>query len=278
VRVLLATERRWRLPHVSGIISTPTLRPDGSLLADSGYDPETELYLSPGFQIPPIPAHPTKDQALAALKLLIDLLSEFGFKRSGGGEHEMRVNRAVALSGLLTPLVRGSLPTAPMHLITAHMAGTGKSYLVDTFAVIATGRLCPVITALKSVEETEKRLGAIVLSGIPVVSLDNCTHDLHGEFLCHMAWRPVVKVRILGHETPDCEVRTAAYGTGNNISFRGDMVRRGLVCNLETLDERPELRKFKRNTLRQAGANRATYVAAALTVMRTYLAAGAPEV
>jgi hypothetical protein len=145
--------------------------------------------------------------------------------------------------------------------------------------VIATGRLCPVITALKSVEETEKRLGAIVLSGIPMVSLDNATHDLEGEFLCQVAERPVVKVRILGYsETPDCEVHTAVYGTGNNITFKGDMVRRGLVCNLETLDERPELRRFNRNTLRQAGANRATYVAAGLTVMRAYLVAGAPEV
>jgi Bifunctional DNA primase/polymerase, N-terminal len=278
VRVLLATERRWRLPHVNGIITTPTLRPDGSLLADPGYDPETELYLSPGFQIPPIPEHPTKDQALAALKLLIDLLSEFSFK-SIGGEHEKRLNRSVALSGLLTALVRGSLPTAPMHLIAAHMAGTGKSYLVDTAAVIATGRLCPVITALKSVEETEKRLGAIILSGIPMVSLDNCTHDLGGDILCQIAERPVVKVRILGYsEAPDCEVRTAMFATGNNITFTKDMIRRGLVCNLETLDERPELRKFNRNTLRQAGANRATYVAAALTIMRAYLAAGAPEV
>jgi putative DNA primase/helicase len=126
VRVLLATERRWRLPHVSGIITTPTLRPDGSLLADPGYDPETELYLASGFQVPPIPEHPTKDQALAALKLLIDLLSEFSFKRIGG-EHEKRLNRSVALSGLLTPLVRGSLPTAPMHLIGAHMAGTARA-------------------------------------------------------------------------------------------------------------------------------------------------------
>jgi hypothetical protein len=279
VRVLLATKRRWRLPHVSGIITMPTLRPDGSLLADPGYDPETELYLQPGFQIPPIPEHPTKDQALASLKLLTDLLSEFGFKRSTGGEHEMRLNRSVALSGLLTPLVRGSLPTAPMHLIAAHMAGTGKSYLVDIFAVIATSRICPVITAFKSAEETEKRLHAIVLSGIPMISLDNCTHDLGGEFLCQMTERPIVKIRILGRtETPDCEVHTAAYGTGNNVTFKGDMVRRGMVCNLKTLDERPELRKFKRNTLRQAGANRATYVAAALTVMRAYIAAGAPEV
>jgi putative DNA primase/helicase len=56
------------------------------------------------------------------------------------------------------------------------------------------------------------------------------------------------------------------------------MVRRGLVCNLEALDERPELKKYNRNTLRQAAANRATYVAAGLTIMRAYLAAGAPEV
>jgi hypothetical protein len=278
VRILLASERRWRFPHVNGIITTPTLRPDGSLLAEPGYDPETELYLLPGFQIPSIPEHPTRDQALAALKLLIDLLSEFSFRRIDG-QYELRLNRSVALSGLLTPLVRGSLPTAPLHLIRAHMAGTGKSYLVDVAAAIATGRRCPVMTAFKSVEETEKRLHAIVLSGIPIFSLDNCTHDLGGDFLCQMAERPVVKIRILGRtETPDCEVCTALFATGNNIGLKGDMVRRGLVCDLETLDERPELRKFNRNTLRQAGANRATYVAAALTVMRAYLAAGAPEV
>jgi Bifunctional DNA primase/polymerase, N-terminal len=279
VRVLLASERRWRFPHVNGIITTPTLRPDGSLLADPGYDTETELYLAPGFSIPSIPEHPTKDQALAALKLLIDLLSEFGFKRSTGGEHEKKLNRSVALSGLLTPLVRGSLPTAPLHLIRAHMPGTGKSYLVDVAAVIATGRRCPVTTALKSTEETEKRLHAIVLSGIPIFSLDNCAHDLSGEFLCQVAERSVVKIRILGRsETPDCEVRTAVYATGNNIGLKGDMARRGLVCDLESLDERPELRRFHRDTLRQAGANRATYVAAALTIMRAYLATGAPEV
>jgi hypothetical protein len=278
MRVILASERRWRFPHVTGVITTPTLRPDGSLLAVPGHDPETELYLLPGFQLSPIPEHPTKDQALAALKLLIDLHSEFSFKQIGG-EHEKRLNRSVALSGVLTALVRGSLPTAPMLLVRAHMPGTGKSYLVDTAATIATGRLCPVITALKSVEETEKRLGSVVLSGIPMISLDNCTHDLGGELLCQIAERPMVKIRILGRsEMPDCEVHTAVYATGNNITFKGDMVRRGLVCNLETLEERPELRMFNRNTLQQAAANRGTYVAAGLTIMRAYLVAGAPPV
>jgi putative DNA primase/helicase len=110
-------------------------------------------------------------------------------------------------------------------------------------------------------------------------SLDNCAHDLEGERLCQISERPVIKIRILGRsETPDCDVHTAIYATGNNIGLKGDMVRRAVVCNLEALDERPELRTFKRNVLRTAGANRATYVAAALTIMRAYLAAGAPEV
>jgi len=58
----------------------------------------------------------------------------------------------VALSGLLTGLVRPSMATAPMHLMRAHVAGTGKSYLVDTCSVIATGQRCPVIVAPKSEE------------------------------------------------------------------------------------------------------------------------------
>jgi putative DNA primase/helicase len=36
MRVILASERRWRFPHVTGVISIPTLRPDGSLLTDPG--------------------------------------------------------------------------------------------------------------------------------------------------------------------------------------------------------------------------------------------------
>src|SRR5262249_59923665 len=119
--------------------------------------------LGGGIKCPPIPEHPTKDQALVALELLIGLLSEFGFKRSIGGEDELRLNRSVALSGLLTPLVRGSLPTAPMHLIGAHMAGTGKSHLLGTFATGAPGRLWSGITALQTGRGTEKQLTALCL-------------------------------------------------------------------------------------------------------------------
>jgi len=68
------------------------------------------------------------------------------------------------------------------------------------------------------------------------------------------------------------------YATGNNITFKGDMVRRGLVCNLEALDERPELREFEADALDVAATDRGLYVAAALTIVRAYLAAGSPKV
>jgi hypothetical protein len=145
--------------------------------------------------------------------------------------------------------------------------------------MIATGQLCPVITASKSAEETEKRIGSILLSGIPIVSLDNCTYDLEGELLCQLTERPVIRIRILGRsEMPPCECHSTVFATGNNVTFRGDMVRRGLVCNLEALDERPELRAFQNDALEIAANNRGAYVAAALTIVRAYIAAGSPKV
>jgi hypothetical protein len=270
VRMVLARERKWTFPRVSGIITTPTLRADGSLLAAPGYDLRSELYLWLDLQLPPIPHSPIREQALEALTTLKALFAEFSFKRP-------TLDLAVALSGLLTALLRGSLPTAPIYLIRADTPGAGKSYLVDVISMIATGRLCPVITASGSVEETEKRIGAVLFSGSPIVSLDNVAHDLSGELLCQITERPIVRIRILGRsEMPDCECHTAVFATGNNVSFVGDMVRRGLLCDLEALAERPELRQFRDDPLTCARTDRARYVAAALTVTRAYLAAGAP--
>jgi hypothetical protein len=99
VRMVLSRDRRWVFPRVSGIITTPTLRADGSLLADPGYDPRSELYLWPSVQLPPIPERPTRQQADTALKTLKDLFAEFSFQRRD-------LDCSIAISGLLTALLR----------------------------------------------------------------------------------------------------------------------------------------------------------------------------
>jgi hypothetical protein len=268
--LLLAREGAWRLPRISGVITTPTLRPDGTLLSTPGYDAATRLYLATNetFELPEKPSHADAQEALA---LLLDLITEFPFVGP--------VDRAVAMSGIITAVVRGAFSVAPLHAIRAHTPGTGKSLLVDLASAIATGRPCPVIAPGKKEDETEKRLGALLRAAVPIVSLDNVNGELGGDTLCQITERPFVRVRILGlSEVPEFECRSTVFATGNNLVLVGDMVRRTLLCSLDAGVERPELRSFKHEPIDRVLRNRAAYIAAALTIPMAYRAAGSPAV
>ena len=155
------------------------------------------------------------------------------------------VDVVVALAAILTAVLRGAFDVTPMFLFRAHDVGSGKSFLCDLISTIARGRPCPVITNANSTEEMEKRLGALVLSGVQMISLDNCSVNIGGDLLCQITERQSFRIRILGKsEAPECEWRGMLLGTGNNITFVGDMARRGLVANLDPKVERAELREF----------------------------------
>ncbi|WP_462120614.1 PriCT-2 domain-containing protein [Methylorubrum extorquens] len=271
-RTLLERRDAWNFAKINGIATTPVMLPDGSILSKPGYDPRTRLYLAPdpNFALPPLLDRPDRAEAEAALALLDELLDEFPFVEP--------VDRSVALSGILTALVRGGMPTAPMHIFRAHTPGSGKSYLVDLICAIATGRRCPVIAAGRTEEETEKRLASLLLEGIPIISIDNLNGTLSGDTLCQMLTQTEVKVRILGKsEAPTIEVRTAMYATGNNLKVKGDMVRRVLLSTLDAGVERPEERSFAFKPIDRAMEGRGRYVAAAYTLIRAYMTAGSPK-
>lgn len=273
ILALLARDGEWRLPAVAGIVTTPTLRPDGTILSQPGYDPATRLLLvlPEGFRLPPIPERPTREDAERALCLLTDLISGFPFVAP--------IDRAVALSGILTAVARGALSVTPLHAINAHTPGTGKSYLVDVISTIATGRRSPVIAAGKTEEETEKRLVSLLLNADPIVSIDNVNGPLGGDTLCQMTERPMVRARILGtSDAPEIECRSTVFATGNNLTLVGDMTRRTITCALDAKVERPELREFTFKPVERVLADRGAYVAAALTIVLAYRAAGAPTV
>jgi putative DNA primase/helicase len=270
-RVLADRKGQWKLRSIAGVITCPTLRPDGSVLSEPGYDPATRLYLMPDptLQLPDIPPKPTRIQAEAALKFLSDLLTEFPFKTDA--------HKAVALSLLVTAVVRGALGVVPVHGFTAPTPGTGKSYLADVATAITSGRRCPVITPGKTEEELEKRLGAMLLAGFQTISLDNISSELGGDCLCQAAERPIIRIRILcTSETPECEFRGLLIANGNNLVIAGDMTRRVLLSELDAGIERPEDREFKGNPVKQIMQNRGAYVAAAITIVRAYLEAGQP--
>lgn len=267
--VVLSREGEWNFPRLAGVVTTPTLRPDGSLLNKPGYDEATRLLLVDTPDMAPIPEHPSKNEAAEALGLLGRLLLEVPFVDEA--------SRAVALSALITPIVRGALPVVPLHAARAPAAGSSKSFLMDLASMIATGQLCPVISAGPDIAETEKRLVAAVVSGQPIISVDNVNGDLGGDALCQLVERPLVDVRPLGRtEQIRIESRATIFATGNNLAVVGDMVRRTLLCSLDANVERPELRQFERDPIGAVLADRGRYVRAALVIVRAYIAAGCP--
>ena len=256
---------------VTGVISTPTMRYDGTILDSEGYDPATELLLLAPPPMPPIPEKPTKKHAEQSLRLLEDLLVEFPLV----GE----VDKAVALSAFITPVVRAAFPVAPMHAARAPTAGTGKSYLFDCVAAISIGDIMPVISIGGDTVELEKRLGAELLTGQPLISIDNISGELRGDALCQIIERPAVNIRILGKsERVKIETRsTTMFCTGNNIVIVGDLCRRVITVILDAQLERPELRNFKSNPVMKILENRGQYIAACLTICRAYIVAGRPN-
>lgn len=267
--IILSRSGLWRLPPIMGVTTTPTLRQDGSVLVAPGYDPETRLFhvADPNLTLTPAPL--TKDTAKAAANLLLDLLAEFPFVSP--------VDQSVALSSLITPVVRGAMDVVPMHAFRASTAGTGKSYLTDLTAAITTGRPCPVISLGHNEEETEKRLTGMLLAGFPIIAIDNVNGILGGDLLCQAVERQLIRARPLGRsEIVEIESRATILANGNGLRVRGDMTRRSLIADLDANMERPETRLFTSNPLDKVSADRGIYVAAALNIVRCYMQAGLP--
>jgi putative DNA primase/helicase len=267
----LSRKGNWRIPVLTGITNCPTLRRDGSLLGSPGYDRQTGLLFDPeGCEFQLGETAPSLEEALAAMSHLLSLISTFKFVSDA--------DRSVALSGILSALIRISVDAVPMHAFTAPVAGSGKSMLVDIISIIVSGQRAAVMSQGQDDEEMEKRLGASFLAGDPLITIDNCEQPLGGQLLCQALTQTRVKIRVLG-KSEQMELPTTAcvFATGNNLTLAGDMTRHALLCSLDTGQDRPELIEYDTNPLDDALAYRAVYVAAGLTILRAYHNAGRPN-
>jgi len=266
----LARVGQWRLPEIRGVIQAPTLREDGSLLVQSGYDPQTELFFEPGgFDTPVIPNDPDKDAALKSLEQLKSILVGFPFVSDA--------DRSVALATILTALVRKSIRSAPMFGISAPTMGSGKTLLADVVSMIATGHEAAVMSQARDGDEDKKRLLSILLAGDPVIVIDNVERPISGDALCAILTQSSYRDRLLGESRLVTVPTDAVFiATGNNLAFHGDMTTRALLCKIDPRCERPEERSFKRNLRQYVPAHRGELVRAALTILRAYHVAGRP--
>jgi RepB DNA-primase from phage plasmid len=266
----LARADRWKLPVLHAVIETPTLRPDGSLLVHDGYDPQSRLLLNlNGVQYPEIKERPTREDALEALETLCWPFKEFPFTS--------KASLSVALSAVLTALVRPTLRSAPLHATDAPTPGTGKSLLNYTVAMIATGRAPAVMSQGANEEEDEKRYFAALLKGDRTLLIDNISRPISGDALCTILTEPIWQSRVL-RESRIVTVPTSTLilATGNNLVFEGDMITRSLICRIDSKMEHPEKRRFDIDLKSEVPKRRPQLVTAGLTILRAFVVAGRP--
>lgn len=235
------------------------------------YHKKSKLLLVYSFKMPKMPDQPTRADAEAGLAVLEDLLTEFPFVDD--------VSHSAALSALMSPVARGAYEVVPMHVASAPKRASGKTYLMDLIAAIAIGDRMPVISAGANEEETEKRLGAELMTGQPLISIDNVNGLLKSAALCQIIASPNVNIRILG-QSKRVQVRArmvSLFANGKNITVYDDLTRRIIKISLDPKVERPELRQFTSNPFEKILADRGKYVAAVLNICRAYAVAGRPE-
>jgi putative DNA primase/helicase len=270
ISMVLAGDQKQIFPPLRGIIGTPILRPDRTIITTAGYDAETGYYLVDPPLMPPIPPAPTEKDARRALAIIEDLISEFPFVDG--------VSKSVALSGLITPLVRAACDVVPGHFFTSPKMGSGKSLLVDLASAIATGERAYAILAHRLPEEQDKQLAAAVLEARQIIALDNLTGEIASSVLAQVTERERLSVRPLGKSTNVAVLNSFnTYLTGNNATVAGDNARRLLVGRIDPQVENPLDRTFqKQNPVITVLGARGEFVYACLIVVLAYIAQGRP--
>jgi putative DNA primase/helicase len=259
------------LPTLSGIIEAPTILPDGSMIQTPGYDPVTGLLFDPGnTQFPQIPSEPSRAQAEAALRTVAAPFKDFPFVDEP--------SRSVALAAVLSALVRRGLRAAPLTAFDAPKMASGKSLIATVCSYVATGRGPYLMSQVADPTDERKRLLSALLENPAVIVIDNVEHPVRSDSLCIALTEGSFTDRLLGQSrTATVATNCCFFVTGNNVIIAGDLSARALVCRIDPACERPEERTFALNLHEWVPAHRGELAAAALTIIKAYLAAGEPR-
>ena len=252
---------------VTGVVSSPVLRADGSILSTPGYDKSTGLYLDIDGEFPPL--MPVKD----ALAALFDIVVDFPFAS--------REHRSTWLAALITLLSRHAFAgCAPFFLFDGNVSRVGKGLLTDLLTMISEGRKAARCDYSDDKNEMAKFLTSVVVAGSPYILFDNVKGKFGGRTLEGILTTGRWSARLLGgNQTIDVPFTSVCLGTSNNATMTADMIGRTCHCRLETMMERPGERTGFRHddVLEYVRKNRHKLAIAALSIPAAYIEAGRPD-
>jgi hypothetical protein len=275
VAAIMARENWANIRRLVAIIEAPSLRPDGSVIEEPGFDRATGLLYIPNRDFPRVPDRPDRADAEAAARELLGLVSDFPFKDG---------HNVAWLAALLTAMARLLIDgPVPLFLFEANVSGAGKTLLCDLIAIIVTGRPMTRTGYAHDPVEMGKQISATAIAGDALVLFDNLANGgLFGNpaldrALTGRTWRD----RILGRleMTPNLDLIAVFFASGNNTALCSDVARRIVQNRLECPHEHPEERTGFAipDLLGHAARHRGRLVVAVLTILRAYILAGKPR-
>lgn len=261
------------LRPLRGVIHSPLVRKDGSILFLPGYDDATRLLYEPepGLAVPAVADNPTRAEIVAAVALLEKMVAEFCF---------MTVDHKANYFGLLlTPLLREVAPSPyKMGAIGAPQPGSGKSLLASIMRIVHGGVFRSEIPTDEA--EMHKQISSILdTTTAPVCQFDNVTGVLRSSTLAGLLTSDRWEARRLGSHTQISRPNDRLWViTGNNLCIGGDLVRRTVSVTIDPGVPDPHLRTgFAIDNLEGwAREHRGSLIAALLTLVRAWVAAGRP--
>lgn len=229
--------RTWPgVPALRGIVGTPVLRADGTLMQQPGYDARTGLYLAPSVALRPVPDEPTPEDVAAARGFLLDsFLADFPWVSDA--------DRANYVGLMVTPVLRRflSAPT-PFGIITATMPGSGKTILTSGPGLLYGQRVL-------SWPDDDNELRKVITSSLGTVEgtmiFDNLAEGavINSAVLANLVTTNVWSDRLLGSNKVTAQPNDRLWlATGNNLTTGGDMASRSVWVRIDPKMPRPEQR------------------------------------
>jgi hypothetical protein len=260
---LHATASNEGFDTLVGLIHHPTLRTDGSVLDQEGYDDSGIylLYRQNEQDRVSIPDDIKRSDVKDALTRILVPFDKFPFNS--------KVDRAVFLAAILTATIRRVLPTAPAFAFEASTAASGKTLLAKCLAIFSGVKGVEVRTPCANEEEWKKTLFAAARQGSAFLLYDNFSKTIKGDALNGFLTASRFGGRILGaSEESEAPTNMMMVFTGNNLSLVGDINRRVLRCRIDPKTENPEDRVFDLDPYQYCLEHQSELIIDALTIIR----------
>ena len=273
--IMAFNPQSWMLPRLISVAEVPTLRPDGTILDQPGYDEDSSIFYAPASTLKsfPLPGSPTLADVESAKRIVEEAIGEFPY--SDDASH------ANIYGLLLTPILRPAISgCAPLAVVDAPQAGTGKSLLIDVLSIITTGRPAAMMPYPYKEEEMQKQIGASLSAGRQLIVFDNLEGELRSPALALAITAKEFEARILGvSQNMTVENSSTWVVTGNNIRPAGDMPRRCYQIRLNAQTAAPyKDRVFKHpRLLNWVTENRSEILHALLVIARYWFSSGREE-